>query len=243
MLAWIALAILLMPVQLFVTAPYGRHASRRWGPVIGNRLGWVIMEIVSPVALLAAFLWGGIPDTGVIWVCVALWIAHYMHRAIVFPLRIRTSGKHIPVAIVLSAVAFNSINSWANGFYLGSGWGGYPPGWGSDPRFIIGIAVFLAGAAINLWADGELIALRKHRESHYTIPHGGLFEKVSCPNHLGEIIEWCGFAIACWNLPALAFAVWTAANLIPRALSHHRWYAREFPDYPANRKALVPYVL
>ena len=30
-LAWIAVAILLFPVQLFVTAPYGRHARTDWG--------------------------------------------------------------------------------------------------------------------------------------------------------------------------------------------------------------------
>ena len=57
---------------------------------------------------------------------------------------------------------------------------------------------------------------------------------------MGEIIEWSGFALMCWNLPALSFAVWTAANLIPRALSHHAWYRRTFPDYPPGRKAVIP---
>ena len=241
-LAWIVLAIALMPIQLFVTAPYGRHISKRWGPVIGNRLGWFFMEIVSPTVLLAVLFRNGVPALGAVWICVAFWLVHYMHRAFIFPLRTRTSGKHIPLVIVLSAVAFNTVNGWTNGFYLGSGWADYS-GWQDDPRFIIGIAVFLAGAGINLWADSRLIALREHGETHYAIPRGGLFEKVSCPNHLGEIIEWCGFAIACWNLPALAFAAWTAANLVPRALSHHRWYQKEFPDYPADRKALVPYAL
>lgn len=35
----------------------------------------------------------------------------------------------------------------------------------------------------------------------------------------GEIIEWTGFAIACWSLPAAAFAIMTFCNLGPRA--HH----------------------
>jgi steroid 5-alpha reductase family enzyme len=30
---------------------------------------------------------------------------------------------------------------------------------------------------------------------------------ISCPNHFGEIIEWIGFAVIAWNLPALSFAV------------------------------------
>ena len=70
-----------------------------------------------------------------------------------------------------------------------------------------------------------------------------MFRYVSCPNHFGEIVEWAGFAVMCWNLPALSFAVWTAGNLIPRALSHHRWYRERFPDYPPERKAVIPFVL
>ncbi len=100
------------------------------------------------------------------------------------------------------------------------------------------------GIAINHHSDNILIALRDNRDKNgYYIPHGGLFEKISCPNFLGEIIEWAGFAIACWNLPALAFAVWTAANLVPRALSHHRWYQAEFEDYPKDRRAILPGIL
>ena len=41
----------------------------------------------------------------------------------------------------------------------------------------------------------------------------------------------------------LAFAMWTAANLIPRALWRHRWYCRTFPDYPPFRRAVIPGVL
>ena len=63
---------------------------------------------------------------------------------------------------------------------------------------------------------------------------------MSCPNYLGEILEWVGWAVATWSLPGLAFAVWVIANLVPRARSHHRWYRERFPDYPDGRKALVP---
>ena len=50
-------------------------------------------------------------------------------------------------------------------------------------------------------------------------------------------------AIATWSLAPVAFAIWTTANLAPRALSNHRWYRQQFPDYPSERRALVPYVL
>ena len=68
----------------------------------------------------------------------------------------------------------------------------------------------------------------------------GMFRVIRHPNYLGEIIEWIGWAIATWSLAGLAFAVWTAANLVPRARSHHQWYRESFADYPPDRKALVP---
>ena len=64
------------------------------------------------------------------------------------------------------------------------------------------------------------------------MPTGGLFRYVSCPNYLGEIVEWTGFALVMGALPGFAFLAWTLANLVPRALEHHRWYRATFPDYP-----------
>jgi hypothetical protein len=44
-------------------------------------------------------------------------------------------------------------------------------------------------------------------------------------------------------MPALSFAIWTIANLLPRALQHHRWYQQTFSEYPAERKAVIPFIL
>jgi hypothetical protein len=96
---------------------------------------------------------------------------------------------------------------------------------------------------VNLWADGRLRRLRAPGETGYAIPRGGLFELVSCPNYLGEIVEWIGWAVASASLAGLAFAVYTAANLAPRAIAHHAWYREKFPGYPGSRKALVPFLL
>ena len=75
------------------------------------------------------------------------------------------------------------------------------------------------------------------------MPCGLLFRRVSCPNYLGEMIQWTGWAVATWSLAGLSFAVWTAANLVPRALAHHRWYREQFEEYPARRRAVLPFVL
>jgi hypothetical protein len=57
------------------------------------------------------------------------------------------------------------------------------------------------------------------------------------------VLEWVGFAIAAGSLAGWSFAVFTAANLIPRALTHHRWYRKQFPDYPRSRRAVLPFIL
>jgi steroid 5-alpha reductase family enzyme len=113
----------------------------------------------------------------------------------------------------------------------------------TDILFIAGVLLFAGGMYINLKADARLIALRGEGDSNYQIPRGWLFERISCPNHFGEMIEWLGFALLTWSLPALAFFIWTVANLLPRALAHHKWYKRQFADYPVDRKAVIPGVL
>ena len=199
------------------------------------------MELVSLVLFATLFLSGPSHKTAPMWIFFAAWATHYTNRSLIFPWRTKTSGKTIPVAIVVGAIAFNLVNAGLNGFYLG--WlAGYSDAWLGDPRFIVGAALFVAGAAINIWADNKLIALRGNG-ADYAIPRDGLFEIISCPNLFGEIVEWCGFALMCWNLPALSFAIWTAANLAPRALSHHAWYRAHFADYPKQRRALIPFML
>jgi steroid 5-alpha reductase family enzyme len=138
---------------------------------------------------------------------------------------------------------FNLVNGFINGYWLGTMAPGYDIRWITDPRFLIGVVVFLTGFIINQVSDHKLIRLRAGGKTGYFIPRGGLFQLISCPNFFGEILEWTGFAIMTWSLPGLSFAIWTAANLIPRALHHHAWYRSTFPDYPQHRKALIPFLL
>jgi steroid 5-alpha reductase family enzyme len=108
---------------------------------------------------------------------------------------------------------------------------------------LLGLGLWALGVGINLQSDQILFGLRRPGETGYRIPQGGLYRFVSCPNYLGELIEWTGFAIAVASPAAWTFVVWTAANLVPRAVAHHRWYRERFADYPTERKALVPFLL
>jgi hypothetical protein len=241
---WISVAVIIFIVLLFVTAPYGRHSKRTWGVTIPDRLGWFLMEIPGPVIYLLLVITGSGPKTVTVWIITGLYLSHYANRAIVYPLRIRTRGKEMPLAVALMAVLFNLVNGGFLGYFAGTLQTHYTVAWLTDPRFIAGLLIFLAGMAINMSSDEKLIHLRRKRNGDgYLIPQGGLFEKVSCPNFFGEIMEWSGYALLCWSLPALSFFIWTFCNLVPRALSHHRWYRSHFTDYPAERKAVIPYFL
>jgi len=240
---WIGIALVIFPFVLRVVAPYGRHTTRNWGTLVDNRLGWIVMESPALLVFSGFFLFGPVTHNLVTWVFFGLWIFHYINRTLIFPFRLRTKGKKMPLAIMTMALGFNFVNGFLNGYYLGFVTSGYSLAWLADPRFIFGMILFLGGMLINWQSDDMLIHLRKPGETGYLIPQQGLFRLISCPNHFGEMIEWSGFALMTWSTPALSFAVWTLVNLVPRAIHHHRWYQSAFPDYPEKRKAFIPFIL
>ena len=149
----------------------------------------------------------------------------------------------MPVIIVLFAIIFNIINATFNGTDLNKTIDFNYFSLFDFIRFGFGLLLFSAGMIINLSSDTILIALRKSSINGYQIPQKGMFRWVSCPNYLGEITEWIGFATMAWNLAAISFAIWTIVNLLPRAIDHHKWYLQYFEQYPKNRKVLVPFIL
>jgi 3-oxo-5-alpha-steroid 4-dehydrogenase 1 len=241
--AWMALAVAIFVALFFVNAPYGRFTRSGWGPRISARWGWILME--TPVLLTFLILYGlsDRKSSPVSLVLLAFWVVHYVHRSLIYPFRVRGSRPSITVSIVAMGAIFNVGNGYLNGRYLFSLGPELPASWLADPRFIFGALIFCAGYLLNQHADHVLMELRADGESGYKIPYGGAYRFISCPNYLGEMMEWGGWALACWNLGALAFFVWTIANLAPRAIKTHRWYRDQFPDYPQERKALLPFVV
>lgn len=227
-----------------VVAPYGRHERGGFGPSLPERLGWLLME--SPAALVFVFVFTRGPRSGdlVPLFFLSLWLGHYLYRAFIYPLRMRSRpGRRMPLLVVALAVVFNSLNAYLNARWITALGPEYTWRWLLTFRFAYGLLVFVAGLAINRWADGVLRKLRRPGEEGYQIPRGGLYDEISCPNYFGELLQWLGWAIATWSAAGLAFAAFTAANLVPRAVSHHRWYRRQFPDYPRRRKAIFPHLL
>lgn len=234
-----------VPTFIFLmvkTAPYGRHDRAGWGPTVPSRVGWILMEHPAVLLFIAVFAFGRHRAELVPVLLFALWQVHYVHRTFVFPFRMRATGKRMPLVLALTGTFFNAVNAYINARWI-SELGSYPVAWLGDPRFIGGVVVFGVGLAMNLHADTVLLHLRKPGETAYKIPQGAMYRWVTSPNYLGELVEWLGWALMTWSLAGLAFAVYTAANLVPRAISNHAWYRERFSEYPANRRALIPFLL
>src|SRR5262245_53390819 len=243
LVSWFALAAITALALFVVVAPYGRHVRGGWGPTIPSTAGWIVMEAPSAIAMIILWAAGPRRSEPVTVVLAAGWIGHYVYRSFVFPLLRRGGSRPMPVAIALMAGVFNIGNAYLNGrwiFALGPERG---VAWLADPRFVLGAVLFAAGFATHVRTDVLLARLRGPGETDYKIPRGFLFEHVSCPNYLGEIVEWTGWALATWSLAGLSFVFWTLANLLPRALAHHRWYREKFPEYPPFRRAIVPWIV
>jgi 3-oxo-5-alpha-steroid 4-dehydrogenase 1 len=240
LIAWLALALIIFISLFFIVAPYGRHVRKKWGLTVHSSLGWIIMESTSPLIFAICFILGSNRNTIPEIIFLLLWEAHYIHRAYIYPISIRGGEKPMPLAVISMGFLFNGVNSYLNGRYVFTLSNGYDNSWLVDPRFIIGVVIFICGFVINRNSDIILHNLREPGQPEYRITEKGLFRWVSCPNYLGEIMIWTGWAISTWSLAGLSFALWTAANLVPRARANHLWYKKQFPEYPPERHILIP---
>ncbi|XP_021495924.1 3-oxo-5-alpha-steroid 4-dehydrogenase 1 [Meriones unguiculatus] len=237
------MACVVFVVLDLVGSTYGRYSSHWHGRQLPARPAWFLQELPSMVWPLyeclrpAATRLVELPNR----VLLAMFLIHYVQRTLVFPFLIR-GGKPTPLFSFVAAVLFCTVNGYMQSRYL-SQFAVYAEGWETHPYFLMGFALWLAGMVINIHSDYILRNLRKPGETGYKIPRGGLFEYVSAANYFGEVVEWCGFALASWSLQGAVFALFTFFVLFTRAKQHHQWYHEKFEDYPKSRKILIPFVL
>ena len=241
-IVWILVALVTFIYLFFVDAPYGRHIRTGWGKNISARVGWVVME--SPCVILMIIYALLVKDQLQIihTVFLTFWLIHYIHRSFIYPFVIDMTNPKMPVSIAASAFFFNivNVNIQAFGiFYFTE----YLQDWMNSPAFYSGISIFLIGMYINIRSDYLIISLRNDKGPGYHMPNKFMHKYISAPNYFGEIVEWIGWAILTWSISGLVFAIWTIANLFPRALAHHKWYQEKFSDYPKNRKAIIPGII
>lgn len=234
-------AAIVFILLFFISAPYGKFRREGWGPEIKSKWAWLTMEFLSPALIVLFFILSEKKSIVTI-IFLSVWLIHYVHRTFIYPFSQSGRNKPYPLVVVVMAIVFNALNGFVNGygvFHLET----YTINWLVSWKFISGIIIFVVGYIINKTADEKLRALRKRNGQDYVIPRGWLFEYISCPHYFGEILEWGGWALMTWSTAGLSFLVFTIANLFPRAVASHRWYRKQFTDYPAKRKAVIPFII
>nr|XP_057914902.1 3-oxo-5-alpha-steroid 4-dehydrogenase 2b isoform X2 [Doryrhamphus excisus] len=204
---------------------YGRHMEQTpHANLVPARLAWFLQESPALLVPLLLMLTSHKPSSVGKMLLLGTFCLHYFHRTFIYSLLIR--GNPLPQSVMLGAGFFCSVNGFVQGHYLLHC--AHMDERTSDVCVYIGVLLFYIGMAINIHSD-------------YTLR--GFFEYVSAANYFGEILEWFGYAVATWGLPSLAFAVFTACFIGPRAIYHHRYYKKTFKNYPKYRKALIPFLL
>lgn len=239
------LAVIVFVCLYFVDAGYGKFYQPKWGPSVDNRLGWVLMEAPVFVAMILLWSYSERKDDLVRLVFLLLFELHYFHRSFIFPMQIR--GRSLmPLSIVLMGALFNTFNALMQGgwiFYLSPA-DYYGPEWLRSLPFLAGTVIFFFGMAVNIQSDTIIRHLRKPGDTGHYLPKGGMFRYVTSANYFGEFVEWVGFAILTWSWSGAVFALWTFANLAPRAARIYEMYGREFPDEldTEKTKRILPFI-
>ncbi len=251
-LATLALSIVVITVvaALFMQTPYGRFADAKWGLSLDPRLGWFLMELPASVTFLVTFFLGARRFDAYPLVLLLVWCFHYLNRGFLMPLLMRVpagqKGSFSLMVVVIGWVV-TSLHGYLNARWATTFHANTSAAWLTDPRFLVGIATYCVAMGANLHADHVLRTLRTkdevaRGERVYRIPRGGLFELVTNASYFTELLAWAGFALFTWSPGGLFILGISLANLVPRAIATQRWYHRTFPEYPKERKILVPFV-
>ena len=239
------IAVVVFIALYFVTAGYGVFYNKKWGPAIPNKIGWILME--SPVFIVMLILWF-LSERNTNIVCLIFLILfeiHYFQRSFIFPFLIR--GKSVmPLSVIIMGVVFNVLNAIMQGgwiFYVAPE-NMYDISWLTTPQFIVGTIIFFTGMIINIHSDYVIRHLRKPGDTRHYLPKKGMFKYVTSANYFGEFVEWCGFAILTWSLSGAIFALWTFANLAPRAAKIYDNYKKEFGNELDTKKVkrILPFI-
>ena len=223
----------IFPATFFYDAPFGRFSTPGSLLALDGIRSWIFMELISPMSfLLTAFLhpFSRTPLSVLSpqALLTALYLTHYVNRAVLSPLRTPSRAPSHP-AVVVSAIFFNGPNGFLLAAYLTSTAAAtFLANAYTHPCFWLGLILWAVGFAGNIIHDEILLNIRrkakakgkakeKSQGEHYSIPHGLLYQYISYPNYFCEWVEWLGFALAASPLPDVGLL--PAASAVLAALS------------------------
>ena len=233
-----------------------KDRTGREGCRVPQRVAHVLSDGPSGV-ILVAILFAALPHGEtrgpVASTLFALWVLHYLHRGFVHPFVMKYSEATVDVGIMVGGMFPNLCVCSAVALHLR--YVPYPDCYACDPRFIIGLVLFVTGFVINRWADWHLRCLRVQRDreieeavlhanthgigdpsssrpnvglDRYVIPTTFLYRFICNPNYFGELVQWVGWAVASWSFIGLAWVAFCVSTFLPRSLANLSWYVAKF---------------
>jgi very-long-chain enoyl-CoA reductase len=209
-----------------------RYSRFRTGEGLSSRTGMLLIygvPLTAHVALSFAFLATASATQILVFAAVS---GHFAKRCLEVLFVHRYSGPIDPLTtgqITVSYTLTAVLAAWLNARSTAP----------ADATLGLGAALYVIGIAGNFHHHRLLARLRESRAG-YVVPTGGLFDRVSCPHYLFELIGWLGIAVMSRELGLYLVALGMAGYLAVRARKVHAWYRERFSDYPAERRALVP---
>ena len=201
-------------------------------PLIGNLLPQSLWNFYERIVVVALVMWG----------------LHFIRRFTEVLFVHRYSRRQSVVEAVGASVYYGFFGlwvGWSMNYYLG-----YKlphPGF-----FYPGVLLFIIGEIGNCAHHVKLMLLGKQAQedrergnssARHKMPEGLLFNYVSCPHYFFEIVTWIGYSLATMVLPVFVFLAATVITLSFYSYRNHQKYQADFPDYPTNRKMLIPFIL
>ena len=226
---------------------------------LGPQIGWktvFLWEYAGPLLMYfisysrPVWLYGhkaNAPISYVVHIAAICWTIHYVKRLLETLFVHRFSHSTMPIMNLFKNCSYY----WGFAFYIGY-YVNHPLY--TEP-FLGRLQVYSSLMAFLLFEFGNLsihLALRNLRpegthERKIPMPTSNpftlLFNWVSCPNYAYEWYSWAAFTVMTQCLPAGLFTAAGFFQMAVWALAKHRNYKKEFPNYPRNRKAIVPFIL
>jgi len=228
---------------------YGRFADDAILITLSPRLGWALLELPVPLTFsYFFFVKGGSQSHKPVPRLMALiFMTHYLYRAVAFPylMKPHPESKGVSILIPILGPFFTVTHGYLSakwfaehGKHLAS------TQWLRDPRFLLGITLYIPGLTMVIYHDQIMRNIRSEPGPRYRIPYGGLFENVTAANYLAELWAFLGFFLVSSGPNGLYILAVSAGNLIPRAFATHQWYLDKFGDeYPSDRKVIIPFIV
>lgn len=210
---------------------YSKFGTKKGVP---SRLGMVTLYFFPLiVATLAARPYFSSANT-IQWVVYGAVMLHFTKRTLESLLLHKYSGRIAPLTfgiIVIAYALMGGMISWLN----------VEPLQNMDILFYLGFLFVLVGEIGNFYHHRLLANLRTGKEKYY-IPKGGWFEYATCPHYFFELVVWLGIFFLSRHFFTLLVFIAMLSYLTARSIKTRQWYRNRFPNYPKDRKYMIPFL-